>query len=88
MLFQGRTKNKHIDDEYYFTWIIKYILLNPVKAKLVNKPEEWRFSNAPDLFRIRKDEITDIEKVFYYFDSENQFREFISDTETPVSYEF
>ncbi|MDY0082973.1 MAG: transposase [Ignavibacteriaceae bacterium] len=34
-LFESKTKNKKIDDETYFVWIIKYILENPVKAHLV-----------------------------------------------------
>lgn len=44
-LFQGKTKARHIDSESYLLHVVRYIHLNPVEAKLVDKPEEWRFSD-------------------------------------------
>jgi putative transposase len=49
-LFQSRYKLKHIDREEYLLYLSRYIHLNPVGAKLVQKPEEWEFSSCP-LFR-------------------------------------
>ena len=40
VLFGGRTKKRIIEKENYFIWLFKYILLNPVEAKLVTVPEE------------------------------------------------
>ncbi len=42
-LFEGKTKSKIITDEHYFIWIIKYIIENPVKAKLVKSVDDWEF---------------------------------------------
>ncbi len=44
-LFQGRFKAHLIEEEGYFTEISRYIHLNPVRAKLVESPERWRWSS-------------------------------------------
>ena len=44
-LFQGRYKAVLIDADSYSLQLVKYIHLNPVKAKLVQKPEEYQFSS-------------------------------------------
>ena len=46
VLFGGSTKKRIIENEEYFTWLFKYILLNPVEAKLVSTPDKWEFSSA------------------------------------------
>src|SRR4030067_119668 len=52
-LFESKTKSRQIADESYFKWIIKYILVNPVKAGLVKIISDWEFSNARDLIGLR-----------------------------------
>ncbi len=44
-LFQGRFKAHLIEEEGYFTEISRYIHLNPVRARLVSKPEQWKWSS-------------------------------------------
>ena len=44
-LFQGRFKAHLVEEEGYFTEISRYIHLNPVRAKLVERPEQWRWSS-------------------------------------------
>jgi putative transposase len=43
-LFQGRFKAHLIEEEGYFTEISRYLHLNPVRAKLVSRPAQWRYS--------------------------------------------
>jgi len=43
----------HDPDLDYPNVCFNYILNNPVKDKLVSKPEEWEFSSCADLFGIR-----------------------------------
>lgn len=47
-LFQGRFKSVVVDQEGYLLELIRYIHLNPVRAKLVERPEEfvWSSHNA------------------------------------------
>jgi len=44
-VWQGRYKSSLIDKEDYFIWCGLYIELNPVRAKLVTQPEDWRWSS-------------------------------------------
>jgi len=44
-LFQGRYKAVLVDKESYLRELARYIVLNPVRAGLVKKPEEWRWSS-------------------------------------------
>lgn len=43
-LFQGRYKAALVETESYFGRVMRYIAMNPVKAKLVSGPEQWRWS--------------------------------------------
>lgn len=87
-LFESKTKNKNITDQHYFIWIIKYIIENPVKAKLVNKVYDWEFSNAKDLLEIRKGKLTDVKEVHSFFQSNEQMKKFLTDKKLKVNYEF
>lgn len=44
-LFQGRYKSILVDKEAYLLELCRYIVLNPVRAKMVNSPEEWQWSS-------------------------------------------
>ena len=50
-LFQGRFKAQLIDNEGYYWAISRYIHLNPVRARLVKRPEEWPWSSYPGYHR-------------------------------------
>lgn len=44
-LFQGQVRHKLIHKENYLVHISRYIHYNPVDAGLVDKPEDWPYSN-------------------------------------------
>lgn len=44
-VFAGRFKSLLVDRESYLKEIVRYILLNPVRAGLVKTPEAWRWSS-------------------------------------------
>lgn len=44
-VFRDRYKCEQIKDEKHLFNVLPYIHYNPVKAKIVNKPEEYRFSS-------------------------------------------
>jgi REP element-mobilizing transposase RayT len=44
-LFQGRYHSYLIEKETYLMQVARYIVLNPVRAGLVKKPEQWRWSS-------------------------------------------
>jgi REP element-mobilizing transposase RayT len=87
-LFEGKTKSKQIEDEGYFSWVIKYILENPVKAKLVENISGWEFSNARDLLGLRSSDFTDAKYVASFFRSKEEMINFLTDDTMKVNYEF
>ena len=44
-LFQGRYKAILVDKDRYFLQLSRYVVLNPVRAHMVDKPEDWRWSS-------------------------------------------
>jgi len=87
VLFESKTKSKYCDDEIYFKWIFKYILSNPVKDGLVKYSQEWEFSNAKELFGLRNVTLCDNEEVYSFFDTKEQFLEFITNEKNKVVYD-
>jgi REP element-mobilizing transposase RayT len=46
-LFQGRYRVELVEDESYYWTSSRYIHLNPVRARLVRRPEQWEWSSYP-----------------------------------------
>ena len=46
-LFQGRFKAFLVDKENYFLEVVRYVVLNPVRAGMVRTPEECRWTSYP-----------------------------------------
>ena len=76
-LFQGRFKHIHIEKDEHSLHLCRYIHLNPVKAGLVDLPEEWRFSDYPDWIGERDDTLTDKSFMLDNFGSSRNYREFV-----------
>lgn len=53
-LFQGRYKSILVQNDEYLWKLSSYIHNNPVKAKLVEKPEQYKWSSYPDYIGMRK----------------------------------
>lgn len=44
-LYQGRFKSLLIQGEAYFAEVLRYVVLNPVRAHMVNRPEDYKWSS-------------------------------------------
>jgi putative transposase len=44
-LFEGRFKSQLVEEESYLLELMRYIALNPVRAGMVGRPEEYRWSS-------------------------------------------
>jgi len=49
-LFQDRFKSEIIDSDKYLLTVIRYIHQNPVKARLVKNPVDWKWSSCPGYY--------------------------------------
>lgn len=45
-LYQDRFKSENVEDTKYFLTVIRYIHHNPVKAGIINRVDEWRWSSC------------------------------------------
>ena len=84
-LFQGRYRAILVEKESYLVELGRYIHLNPVRAKLVKRPQDWLFSSYRDYIGLRENKDW-IEKSFVYgeFDQEIErakrfYREFVEE---------
>ncbi len=53
-IFQGRYKAILVEKESYLLELSRYVVLNPVRAKIVEKPEEWKWSSYSATVGIKK----------------------------------
>lgn len=65
-LFQGRYKAYLCDKDIYLLSLIRYIHLNPVRAKLVKNPHEYKWSSHREYLENRKG-IVETDKVLRMF---------------------
>ena len=66
-MFYWKTKNKQIEEDSYFKWVVKYILENPVKAKIVKRYDDYDYSSAKELVGLKKKHVTDVKSIVKLF---------------------
>jgi REP element-mobilizing transposase RayT len=49
-VFQGRFHSEHVDRDSYLLEVTRYVLLNPVRAKLCDDPLDWPWSSCRVMF--------------------------------------
>jgi REP element-mobilizing transposase RayT len=77
-LFQGRYKSIVVDKDSYFLELTRYIHLNPVRAKVVTAPEEYRWSSYNEYIRKQGFWIIDKDHVSKYLDMDSKtYRKFV-----------
>ena len=62
-VFRNRFSSKPIYDQEYLFKCIKYIHMNPVKAGLCEKEEDYNFSSYKDYFSQNRDKVKLLEKI-------------------------
>ncbi|MEH2306707.1 transposase [Nostoc sp.] len=85
VLFQGRFQSIHILQTDYFLNLSRYIHLNPVKAELVLKPEEWEFSSYLEYAGLRGGTLPKTEYIKMQIQSESAYQQFLTDHNLPDS---
>ncbi len=49
-LFQDRFKSEKVENDQYLLTVIRYIHQNPVKAKIVRKESDWKWSSCKEYY--------------------------------------
>ena len=80
-LFEGRYKSCLVRDDTYFLQTSRYIHLNPVKAHMVNNPEDYGWSSYRTMLGISDDKLTARDRTLSYFKGKDVYgyREFVED---------
>lgn len=80
-LFEARYKACLVKNDAYFLQTSRYIYLNPVKAKIVEHPEDYPWSSYRTMLGIDDDKMTDVNRTREYFgaDAGIRYREFVED---------
>ena len=51
-LFQDRFKSELLEDDVYFSTVLRYIHQNPVKAGICKKPEDYKYSSYREYIQV------------------------------------
>ena len=78
-LFESRYKGFLVKDAPYFLQTSRYIHLNPVKAGMVDRPEEYPWSSYRTLIGLGDDGITEVKTTLKYFgkDPADSYRQYV-----------
>lgn len=72
-LYQGRYYSGIINNDSQVLSVSKYIHLNPVKANMVNSPEEYKWSSYPMYIGERKQRLIKSESILNYFNNDDEY---------------
>ena len=77
-VFQGRYKSILVEADTYFTELTRYIHLNPVRAKIVQTPDKYKWSSYNLYVNNKSSNLIDIQRVKQLLDMHiKQYRYFI-----------
>ena len=76
-LFQGPFQSIHIDQEEYLLNLSRYIHLNPVKAGLVQKAQEWEFSSYQEYIGLRRGTLAQFDETYQQMGTAQDYRSFV-----------
>ena len=72
-LFQGRFKSILVEKESYLLELCRYIVLNPVRAGIVNKPGQWNWSSyAATAGRVKRPDFLTTDWILSQFKEERK----------------
>jgi hypothetical protein len=66
-VFQGRYKSILCETDRYLGELVRYIHLNPVRARIVRRPEDFEYSGHRAYLGLHKSGLVDTEPVLRHF---------------------
>lgn len=84
-IFQGRYKAILVDKDNYLLELCRYVVLNPVRAKLVELPEHWKWSSYTATAGLKRaPEYLSVDWILGVFGTnrktaQNQYRKFVKE---------
>ena len=87
-LFQSHTKSKEIIDEQYLLTVITYIHQNPLRAKITNSLEKWKYCSFRSIAKMEFDKLTYTKFYDQYFQNSDKFITYSNEILSTVRKEF
>ncbi len=78
-LFQGRYKAIVCERDEYLLELIRYIHLNPVRSKMVQRPEQYKYTSHSVYLRGEATDMIDTTKVLQLMGGRETYRRFVLD---------
>lgn len=75
-LFQDRFRSENVENDLYFTTVLRYIIQNPMKAGMESRPGSYRWSSYL-AYEKGKGAVTDTEYALGLFDSREALMEYL-----------
>jgi putative transposase len=85
--FENRFKNKLVDENRYIIRLIYYIHMNPVKAGLAIRLEDWPYSNYLEFIGKRTGKMWDAEFFYTHFKDFSEYEHLIKETYSEIGLE-
>ena len=74
--FESTFKATKIESEEQFLHVSRYIHLNPVIARLVEKPEQWHWSSYREYMNLVSHDLCDTKSILSLFSSNEKYQKF------------
>ena len=83
-VFQGRFYSSIIDTEHYLLEVMRYMDLNPVRAEIVKRPEEYEWTSYHRCAKGRSDNLVDFHELYENLgegdrDRQREYRKFVKE---------
>ena len=78
-LFQGRYKAILCEKDEYLLTLVRYIHLNPIRAKLVQKPDDYPYSGHREYCGTRFGEVLELDRVLDMLGGRAAYRRFVQE---------
>lgn len=78
-LFQGRYKAIVCEKDEYLLTLVRYIHLNPIRAKLVQRLDDYRYSGHPEYCGVRASEALETSRVLNMLGGRRSYQRFIQE---------
>lgn len=78
-LWSGRFKNVLVEDDEQLLHLTRYIHLNPVSARIIDKPEEWEYSSYLEYIGEKTKYVPFISREGYFDITTDKYKEFCED---------
>ena len=76
-LFQDRFRSENVETDPYYMTVLRYILQNPMKAGIVSRPEDYRWSSYL-AYKYGRGALTDIQFAVDLFGSRETLLEYLA----------